>query len=486
MSRFHRLKRLAGAADGAIVTPRPTTLAARAGCLLWGVASVLVLVGLLGRSSMPTVDQVLVAAGCAAMLLALDRHRYEFSHHGARLIAAPDAGFVVLLAVAVEPALAAATGGLVGIAASRHLPGWRERGFHAATGLLAAAVPAMVVHDAFGGDVGGRVVLAAVAVAALTRAAAVLLAQLLRAESEEVGGALTVLRAMPVLTLVALEAGLPTATVAMAGPFLDDPLLALAVVLAGQLLTWRLLALQHAQFTGRHAADRLLDTFQRYVPAHVAQSFAGGGSGADTSIDVGGERRELTVLFLDIRGFTSWSERTDPAEVFDELNLLLGELAEAIIASDGTIDKFTGDGIMAFWNAPVDQPDHAALAIRAIPRLLMRVREVNLRREVRGGTPFEVGVGMATGPAMVGNVGHRDRLAFTAIGDTVNLAARLEAATREANVPVLLDERTFLALPHELQRQLQRLDSIEVKGRRERVRVYTPLALAQRRGHGAA
>lgn len=465
---------------------RTTTLAARAGCLLWGVAAVAVALGLLSRSAVPSLDQVLVAAGCAVLLLTMHRYRYEFRHRGARLIASPDAGFVVLLAVAVEPALAAATGLVVGIAAGRHLPRWRERGFQAATALLAAAVPAMVVHDAFGDEVAGRTVLLAVALAALTRAAAVLLAQLLLAESREVGGALTVLRDMPVVTLVALEAGLPTATVAMAGPFLGDPLLALLVVLGGQLLTWRLLALQHAQFTGRRAADRLLDNFQRYVPHHVAQSLAKDGHDGSPGVDVGGDRRELTVLFLDIRGFTSWSERTDPAEVFDELNLLLGELADAIQASEGTIDKFTGDGLMAFWNAPLDQPEHASLAIRSIPRLLMRVREVNLRREARGGVPFEVGIGMASGPAMVGNVGHRNRLAFTAIGDTVNLAARLEAATRDVGVPVLLDERTFLALPHGLQRHLQRLDSIEVKGRRERVRIYTPLALAQRRDSGAA
>ena len=235
---------------------------------------------------------------------------------------------------------------------------------------------------------------------------------------------------------------------------------------------------------GPNGGFQLLDTFQRYVPRHVASSILGDHE-SGTEVQVGGDRREITVMFVDIRGFTSWAERPDPAEVFDELNVLIGELADAVLASDGTIDKFTGDGLMAFWNAPVDQPDHAERAIRTVPRLMMRVRECNLRREARGATGFEIGVGIATGPAMVGNVGHRDRLAFTAIGDTVNLAARLEQATRDVGIQALLDERAFLTLPHELQRQLMRLESIEVKGRRERVRLYAPVALV-RRGRDAA
>lgn len=455
------------------------TLIARAGCVLWTAAGVGMLVVLLAGAPVPAAAELFVAIGCTLLVLAFDRFRYEFQHRGARLIAAPEAGFLVLLIVAVDPALAALAGAVVGVGGSRHLATWRERAFHVATVLLATGLPATLVHDAFGDEIRGRMVLGAVAMAALARALLVLLAQLLVAEARARFGAFIVLRDMPVLTILALEAGLPTATVAMAGPFLDDPPLALLVVLVGQLLTWRLLALQHAQFTGRRVADQLLDTFQRYVPRHVADAIVRREGAYAASDEPSGERRELTVMFLDVRGFTSWSERTDPAEVFAELNLLLGELADAVLSTDGTLDKFTGDGLMAFWNAPLNQPDHAERAIRTVPRLLMRVREINLRREARQGPPFEVGIGIATGAAMVGSVGHRDRLSFTAIGDTVNLAARLESSTREVDVPVLLDERTFLALPHGLQRQLMRLDSIEVKGRRERVRLYAPVALAR-------
>ncbi len=476
--------RLAGA-DARGVRHGSLSITARAGCVLWTVAGLGMLVSLLRDAAVPGIDDLVVAVGCIALVLGIDRHRYEFQHRGARLVTAPDAGFFVLLAVALPPTLAAIAGGIVSATASRHMTVWRERAFHVATGLLGTGIPALLVHDAFGDSVRGRDVIVAVALAALSRSILVLTAQLLLAQARAEHGAINMLGELPVGMILLLEAGMPIATVAMAGPFLDTPPLALVVVLGGQLLTWRLLALQHAQYTGRHATDRLVDTFQRYVPRHVADSILGQHA-AGTPIDVGGERRELTVMFVDIRGFTSWAERTDPAEVFDELNLLLGELADAILASDGTIDKFTGDGLMAFWNAPVDQPDHADRALRAVPRLLMRVREFNLRRETRQGPPFRIGIGIASGPAMVGNVGHRDRLAFTAIGDTINLAARLEAATRDVGVPVLLDERAFLALPHALQRQLQRLESIEVKGRREKVRLYSPVALVQRRDDIAA
>ncbi len=454
-------------------------------CLLWTAAGFGMLALLLLDAVVPSPAEVLVIAGCAALALVLERFRYEFRHRDARLVASPDAGFLVLVALVADPAWAAIVGAVVGIGAARRVHARTEQAFRIATSILATGLASLLVHEAFDGLVDGRAVLGAVAVAALVRAGIGLLAQLLLAQAREPGTARTVLVDMPVLSILAIEAGLPIATVAMAGPFLNDPPAAMLVVLGGQLLTWRILAVQHAQYTGRRVTDDLLDTFQRYVPRHVAQAILDCGGGADAQV-VGGEQRDLTVMFVDIHDFTSWSEHTDPPEVFAELNLLVGELANAILATDGTIDKFTGDGIMAFWNAPADQPDHALRAVQSLPRLLMRVREFNLRRDVRGSTPLEIGIGIATGPAMVGNIGHRDRLSFTAIGDTINRAARLEKATRDADLPALVDEATFLALPHGLQRQLSKLDSIAVKGRSERVRIYAPTVLVRHRDDGAA
>ena len=459
---------------------RPSTYATWFGGLLWTVAGFGMLAMQALEAAPPTVDTLVVVAGCAALALAFGGLRHEFHHRSARLVTAPDAGFLVLVAVAVDPAWAIVAGLVVGIGSARRLVSWPERIFTVASAVLATGIGAIAAHDAFGVDIGGREVLGAVVIAAIVRSFLGLVAQLLLAESRAPGGARRILRDMPLGSIFALEAGLPIATVAVAGPFLDEPPLALLVVLAGQLLTWRVFSILHGQFRGRHVNSELLDTFQRYVPQHVADAILDTpGSGAP--VEIGGERRDLTVMFVDIRGFTSWSERTDPAEVLRELNVLLGDLADAIIGTDGTIDKFMGDGLMAFWNAPSDQPDHATRAVQAVPKLLMRVREFNIRREVQRASALEIGIGIATGPAMVGNIGHRDRLAFTAIGDTVNLAARLEKATASQGVGALVDERTFLALPTQVQRQFMRLDSIEVKGRTERVRLYAPVALVRQR-----
>ena len=471
-------------ADARLVRRRISTWATRLGCLLWVVAGLGMLARQLAAATAPSAHELVLLAGCAALALAFGELRHEFRLGSARLVTAPDAGFLVLAAVAVETPWAMVAAGIVGLGIARRAATWPERALAVSAALLATGVGSAAAHDLFGASVGAREVLGAVAVAAALRALLDVVSQLLLAELRATGGARGVLRDMPVPSVLALEAGMPIAIVAMAGPYLDQPPLALLVVLAGQLLTWRVLALLHGQFAGRRVNHELLDTFQRYVPQHVADAILDA-PGGRSSVEIGGERRELTVMFIDIRGFTSWSERTDAAEVLRELNLLLGDLADAILATDGTVDKFTGDGLMAFWNAPSDQPDHATRAVQALPKLLMRVREFNIRREVQRSTPLEIGVGIATGPAMVGNIGHRNRLAFTAIGDTVNLAARLEKATGEQGVATLIDERTFLALPTSAQRQFQRLDSISVKGRSERVRLYAPVALVRHRDSAA-
>lgn len=250
----------------------------------------------------------------------------------------------------------------------------------------------------------------------------------------------------------------------------------------------------------RHARAllRLRETVGRYVPSHVVASVlerqldpsgveavAGAASSAHADPALAAEQRDVTVLFVDIRGFSTWSERTPPSEVVAELNRLLDGLVTAVLASGGTLDKFTGDGFMAFWNAPTDQHDHAARAVRALPPMLMRLDELNLRRDAERAQRLGIGIGIASGATVVGTVGHAERLSYTAIGDTVNLAARLEGATREQGVPVLIDESTFLALPIQMQRQMTRLPSFPVKGRAELARAYAPTALIDRAGRVA-
>jgi class 3 adenylate cyclase len=481
-----RFKRPGRHADARRVRVRIQASLVMVATVLWMVAGLGVVALLLPQLERPGVDAMLVLVGCTLLGVLFSRAVACFQSGRQQLTVAPDAGFHVLAAVMLAPPLAALVGCIGVLHSIRASTSRLERAFLASGGALATGMASIVAHDVVGAGVpGSREVLVAATLAAITRAALALTGQLLYAELRAAGGAFTVLRGVPVPTIMLLEAGLPTTVVAMSAPFFDLPLLALGVVLAGQLLTWQLLRVQHAHFRGTRITDELLATFHRYVPRHVARRILDQGGDETTSATVG-EVRDVTVMFIDIRGYTSWSERTDATVVFGELNQLLGELVDAILATDGTLDKFTGDGLMAFWNAPTDQPDHALRAVKALPKLLMRVREFNVRRELQRAEPLEVGIGIASGAAMVGNIGHRDRLSYTAIGDTVNLSARLEKATRDHDVPALIDESTFLALPTALQRQLQRLDSIEVKGRADRVRLYAPIALLRHRSSNRA
>ncbi len=162
------------------------------------------------------------------------------------------------------------------------------------------------------------------------------------------------------------------------------------------------------------------------------------------SLALGGEVKDITVLFVDIRGFTSLSEKLPPAELVSLINTLLDRWSNAIIATGGTIDKFIGDSIMAFWNAPLTKDDHqyhAALAGIGIRKATAELNAEetfgNILKE-RGRWPLQCGVGMCTGPACVGNMGSQTRFDYSAVGETVNIAARTETASKRANFDVVI------------------------------------------------
>ncbi|MBI4868789.1 MAG: response regulator [Candidatus Wallbacteria bacterium] len=150
---------------------------------------------------------------------------------------------------------------------------------------------------------------------------------------------------------------------------------------------------------------------------------------------------QVSVLFADIEGFTSLSEHRTPAELFSILGRILTELTEEILALEGTLDKYIGDAILAFWGAPMAQPDHARRAVQAAFRMSRRAAELGL---TLGGGPKPIGlrIGIATGPVAVGGVGSQLRCDYTVIGDTVNLASRLESANRYFHTRVLVSDRT--------------------------------------------
>lgn len=183
--------------------------------------------------------------------------------------------------------------------------------------------------------------------------------------------------------------------------------------------------------------------------------------------------RELTVLFCDMRGFTQLAETMEPTQLQALLNTVFSRLTEVIHRHRGTIDKYMGDCVMAFWGAPVAMPDHAALAVAAALDMATAIQTLNRERASQGLPAIGVGIGLNTGPMCVGDMGSDVRRSYTVIGDAVNLAARLEGLCRVYGVDVIASEATREQAPGFV---WQALDRVRVKGRASSVSVFTPRA----------
>jgi len=186
---------------------------------------------------------------------------------------------------------------------------------------------------------------------------------------------------------------------------------------------------------------------------------------------LGSSRRLVTVLFSDIRGFTSLSERVEPERVAEMLREYLTEMTEVVFRHGGTVDKYIGDCIMALYNAPFEDPDHAANAIRTGLEFQERTQAVSARWEAALGAAIRNGVGINTGEAVVGAMGSRQRLEYTAIGDTVNLASRLESLTKDYGTGIIVSETTYEAVKGRF--IARRLGAVPVKGKARPVTIYT-------------
>jgi adenylate cyclase len=227
----------------------------------------------------------------------------------------------------------------------------------------------------------------------------------------------------------------------------------------------------------RHLRRTVSEAFSRYLSPDLVAQLARDPS----ALKLGGERRNLSILFCDVRGFTTLSEtlKDEPERLTTLINRLLDPLSEAVLAEGGTIDKYIGDCVMAFWNAPLPSPDHPLRAARAAMRMLEAVDTLNveLRQEQGEDAPrFAVGVGINTGDCVVGNVGSRWRYDYSVLGDTVNLASRLESLSKEYGVSIVLGPTTAKALQEHF--VLIELDRIAVKGRAEKTAIFTILAPA--------
>ena len=193
-------------------------------------------------------------------------------------------------------------------------------------------------------------------------------------------------------------------------------------------------------------------------------------------LSLGGERREVTVYFSDIEGFTTISEKLDPEKLTQLMNRYLGEMTDTILASGGTLDKYIGDAIMAFWGAPVPSKDHALAACRTALANQKRLTELREEFSRLGYPPVRARIGLNSGPAIIGNMGSALRFSYTALGDTVNLSSRLEGANKAYGSYILISESVLAGAGAAV--ETRELDFVKVKGKNQPIRVYELLGLA--------
>jgi adenylate cyclase len=241
------------------------------------------------------------------------------------------------------------------------------------------------------------------------------------------------------------------------------PLIGLGFALVGALAVhWMTAAVERTQTR---------DLFSRFVPDSVVAQVL---ERADSEDDVrlGGELLTATVLFSDLRGFTSFAEGREPSEVIGVLNRYLTEMSDAILDHDGTLVAYMGDGIMAVFGAPIGSEDHADKALAAARDMLVRLDRFNAWMRSEGlGDGFKMGIGLNSGDVMSGNVGSSRRLEYTAIGDTTNTSARLEGMTKGTPYQLFVADTTYHRL-HTPPGDMESLDELEVRGRKAGLKVW--------------
>lgn len=218
----------------------------------------------------------------------------------------------------------------------------------------------------------------------------------------------------------------------------------------------------------RNQKQQIAKTFGQYIPPELVEEMNRSGR----QVSIGGESREMTVLFSDVRGFTTISEGLAPQELTVLMNAFLSPMTHVIQNHRGTIDKYMGDAIMAFWGAPLEDPDHARHAVMAALGMVRKMEELKDDFIARGWKPIKVGIGLNTGIMNVGNMGSDFRMAYTVLGDAVNLGSRVESLTKQYGVDMMVTEYTQAAVPGLISREI---DLVRVKGKDTPVRLYEPI-----------
>jgi adenylate cyclase len=244
---------------------------------------------------------------------------------------------------------------------------------------------------------------------------------------------------------------------------------------------WVYMGLPYIQITGLF----MVVTFYRYVTEEREKKKIKGAFQHYLSPDVmnqvldnpeklrlGGERRECTVFFSDVRGFTSISESLPPERLVELMNDYLSPMTDIILRSGGVLDKYIGDAIMAFWGAPIEREDQADVSAQVVLKMLEKLEELRRTFPQKGFPPIDIGCGVNTGSMSVGNMGSSERFAYTVMGDSVNLSARLESITKEYGVRSIFSEYTVKKFKNANDYFLRDMDDIVVKGKKDPVKIF--------------
>ena len=246
--------------------------------------------------------------------------------------------------------------------------------------------------------------------------------------------------------------------------------LASALVMA---LTAFALNMSYGYFVESRSKRELANLFGTYVPPELVDEMVKD----PDSYSMKATNKDLTVMFCDMRGFTKMSETMEPTQLQELLNAVFSRLTDLIRANRGTIDKYMGDCVMAFWGAPVDIPDHAHLAVKTAMEMANAVRKINEEHRQKGLPEIGIGIGLNTGNMCVGDMGSDIRRGYTVIGDSVNLGSRLEGLSKTYGVDIVVSETTRkLATDF----AWQELDKVRVKGKEQAVAIFWPMAPADR------
>ncbi|MDB5516472.1 MAG: adenylate cyclase [Tardiphaga sp.] len=213
-------------------------------------------------------------------------------------------------------------------------------------------------------------------------------------------------------------------------------------------------------------AQHAIWSFAHFVPKEIVRGLLN----KSISTDLGGIRQEITIVFTDVRGFTTIAEAADPDVLMRQTSRYFTALTEAFLAEGGTVDKYIGDAVMVFWNAPHRQADHVERACRAVLSARRANAQLNQQFEAEGLPLFVTRFGIHVAEAVVGNLGSAERMEYTALGTAVNLASRLEGLNKGYGTEILVSEQVYSRVPHRF--QFRPVDTVVAKGMTAETRVY--------------